>query len=210
MCQFKSGRAVYVDESHVTLYTLRGNDSHTDIAETNGIRDDGRPLDRQIPLEYIPVGDVDIQHPNRSWKLIFDDAKPLWWTESHTEDVISQFISAIEAEWDDGVFNYNGYCDLSSLTSLTVPLTVGGSCDLRSLTSLTVPLTVGGSCYLSSLTSLTVPLTVGGYCDLRSLTSLTVPLTVGGSCYLRSLTSLPREMTCNIKGEIYYKEKEKK
>ena len=124
-------------------------------------------------------------------------------------------VGADESKLDENG-RYEGYLDLSSLTSIPEGFnpTVGGSLDLSSLTSIPEGFnpTVGGSLYLSSLTSIPEGFnpTVGGSLYLNSLTSIPEGFnpTVGGSLYLRSLTSIPEGFNPTVGGSLYLRSRE--
>ena len=139
MCKAKSGVAIYINEAEVEIKTLPGEDSHTKIREAYKIRDDARPgAGRQNPVEYVPGDGADIREPGAGWRFVFDDQKPPWWTDAHTESAISQLSAAWSAEWDGNKINYSGDLNLGSLTSIPegVTLSAGGYLYLGSLTAI--------------------------------------------------------------------------
>ena len=101
MCQFKSGEAVKISESEVKVLTTYLQDSHTEIRKVHSIREDsGSPSDKfHTPVELIPSR-LDFDDPS-AWELVFDDAKPDWWTDSMTEQATSQLLSAAKFDFDD-------------------------------------------------------------------------------------------------------------
>jgi len=147
MCQYRSGKGVYVDDEYIRLHTLPDNDSHTKICESSGIHEeDGSALrNKQTPLEYVPSNNADLRNPRgKDWKLIFDAGKPDWWTDAHTTDVIRQFCDVIDGDWNGNILKRSGYLDLRSLTAIPegVTLSAGGYLDLRSLTAIPEGVTV--------------------------------------------------------------------
>jgi len=136
MCRRKSGEAVFIDETHVRVYVLGGEDSHTEICSAHKLRDDAGPLARRMtPVELVAVGDL---CDSGQWEFVFDAGRPEWWTEAHTAEAIRQLREAAGADWDGDELKYTGDLDLGGLTSLpaNAKLTAGGSLDLRGLTSL--------------------------------------------------------------------------
>jgi hypothetical protein len=186
-----------VDEAHVRVHTLKGDDSHEAIRKKCDIRDDAGGLAaRQTPVELICVDDL---RDTGQWEFTFDAGRPDWWTEAHMADARRQLTVAADADWDGDVLNYVGGLDLRGLTSLpaSAKLSAGGYLDLGGLTSLpaSAKLSAGGDLYLGGLTSLpaSAKLSAGGYLYLGGLTSLpaSAKLSAGGDLDLRGLTSLP-------------------
>ena len=137
MCHFRSGVGVLnMSDNMLSVKFLDGEDSHTKIRSTYYIRDDdGAGATRQTPLEYKPAKDLlDLE----SYELTFDAGRPDWWTEEHTEQAIRQFRADITPVIAARKWDWGGYLDLGSLTSLPegVTLSAGGYLCLRSLTSL--------------------------------------------------------------------------
>ncbi|MCK9327542.1 MAG: hypothetical protein M0P69_18760, partial [Bacteroidales bacterium] len=124
MCRFKSGMAVYVNESDVRVFTSINTDSHTDIRDEYNIRDDMSRMSiswRTTPLEYIPGNGANIIDPQSNgwdgWTLNFDAGRPDWWTEAHTKSATKQMRDAVKAHIDGKSFSAGGYIDLGNLTS---------------------------------------------------------------------------------------------
>jgi hypothetical protein len=175
MCKFISGVAVLAD-GQLKVYTLRDTDSHVEIYRHHKIRDDGSPgATRQTPVELIPVKSLERVE---DMEFMFDDQRPDWWTDEHTEQAKAQLFSAMRERWDGDTLRFKGDLYLSFLTSLpaNAKLSAGGDLYLRSLTSLpaNAKLSAGGDLYLSFLTSLpaNAKLSAGGDLDLSFLTSL--------------------------------------
>ena len=138
MCHNKSGEAVYYNDAEVSLKTLLGNDSHTEIRKVHNIREaqDG-VSERHTPLEYMPLrakrlGDF------AGYELVFDADRPAWWTESHTASAIAQFQAVILGELANGMRDYLSAAYLSGCTGLTtVELPAATTVHLRGCTGLT-------------------------------------------------------------------------
>ena len=155
MCKCISGIAV-LSNGKVKIYTSVKSDSHSDIREEYGIRDDNSPIaDRQTPIELVPItGLTEL----KDMEFRFDDCRPSWWTDNMTDDAKRQLFRALKNRWDGNKFEFIDYLYLSSLTSIPegVTLSAGGYLDLSSLTSIPEGVT----------------LSAGGYLDLGSLTSI--------------------------------------
>jgi len=137
MCRAISGIAVMKNESHVEVFTLKHSDSHQRIREYYKLRDHNNPLSAyQTPVELIPVDDLfDV----KGMTFIFDGGRPSWWTDSHTQDAISQLHQAWLSRWiDKRALPFPEDLDLSSLKALPqgIGISAQGSLILSSLTEL--------------------------------------------------------------------------
>jgi len=208
MCRKKSGVAVKSGDD-VVVYTIPGNDSHSDIREKHNLRDDASLMARyQTPVEFVPVrGLFDIA----DYEFAFDESQPEWWTDKMTESAKKQLFRAAMDEWDGKTLKSDKDIDLSSLTSISegVTLKAGGSIYLSSLTSISEGVTLEAGWYinLNSLTSISegVTLKAGWGINLSSLTSIPegVTLKAGGDINLSSLTSISEGVTLEAGGGIY-------
>jgi len=200
MCQFKSGIAIQVSESEVSVRVLPLNDSHTDIREKHKIPEDSMGgLSRfSTPVELIPTR-LDFEDKS-CWALVFDAGKPDWWVDCMTDQCIDQLLKAAKSDIEAiiGGQTYEKDLYLGRLTSIPEGFnpTVGGDLFLNSLTSIPEGFnpTVGGSLLLYRLTSIPDGFnpTVGGCLLLYSLTRIPDGFnpTAGGNLYLHSLTSI--------------------
>ena len=100
MCQFKSGIAVKLNESEVQVYTLSWNDSHNDIREQHGIKENGLGLlsNNSTPIELVPQSSPPKVNKPDDWKFIFDADYPDWWTDGMTEQATRQLLQAAKAD----------------------------------------------------------------------------------------------------------------
>lgn len=126
MCQHRS----YIVLETAKVLSLIDNDSHADIAEKHHLRDTALNQSRHCSIEMIP----DRLHDCSGWKLIFDDAKPDWWSEHHEKELRRQLARDHAVFWKDGEYKFGGDLNLISLTSLPADakLSAGGDLDLRS------------------------------------------------------------------------------
>jgi len=191
MCQFKSGIAIQVSESEVSVRVLPLNDSHTGIREKHHISEDNLGLSRfSTPVELVPTK-LDFEDKS-CWKFVFDAGKPDWWVDCMTDQCIDQLLKAAKSDIEAVMSGekYEEALYLNSLTSIPDGFnpTVGGDLFLNSLTSIPDGFnpTVGRSLYLGSLTS--IP---DGFNP-----------TVGGDLYLQSVTSIPASVRKNVKGQV--------
>ena len=182
MCQFKSGIAVKISEDDVKIFTLKGEDSHTEIRKEYNIRDGvGAGSTRQTPVELIPVRGL---LKKEDYKFVFDAYRPDWWTDNMTVSATNQLFSAVLAEIVNNTIKYEGSLDLRSLTTLPKGITieVGENINLDSLEVLPegAILKAGEDIYINSLTSMSKGATikVGRYIDLNSLTTLPKGVTI--------------------------------
>jgi len=182
MCQFKSGVAVKISEDDVKIFTLKGEDSHTEIRKEYNIRDGvGAGSTRQTPVELIPVRGL---LKKEDYKFVFDAYRPDWWTDNMTVSATNQLFSAVLAEIVNNTIKYEGSLDLRSLTTLPKGITieVGENINLDSLEVLPegAILKAGEDIYINSLTSMSKGATikVGRYIDLNSLTTLPKGVTI--------------------------------
>ena len=100
MCEFKSGIAVKLNESEVQVYTLPWNDSHNDIREQHGIKENGLGLlsNNSTPIELVPQSKpIKLNDPD-DWKFVFDADRPDWWTDGMTEQATRQLLQAAKAD----------------------------------------------------------------------------------------------------------------
>ena len=192
------------------LYFKSGVNSHSDIREEFGLKDD-KP-NEQVNLEAHLLGDF---FNIKDWKIVVDHDQanvPQWFIDDKPliQDLFIAFIEdEIKATKSTGT--YKGSLDLSYLKSgkgIILPKKMGGNLYLSGLTSaegLVLPKTIGGGLSLNNLTSasgLVLPQEIGGVLILNNLTSasgLVLPKTIGGNLYLNSLTSasglvLPKKM----------------
>ena len=159
MCQFKSGIAIQVSESEVSVRVLPLNESHANIRKKDNINEDNLGLSRySTPVELIPTR---LDFEDRScWELVFDAGKPDWWVDCMDEQCIDQLLKAAKSDFEAVMSGekYEKALDLRSLTSIPDGFnpTVGGDLYLHSLTSIPVGFnpTVGGYLFLNSLTSI--------------------------------------------------------
>jgi len=177
MCQFKSGVAVKISEDDVKVFTLKGEDGHTEIRKEYNIRDGmGAGSTRQTPVELIPIRGL---LKKEDYNFIFDADRPDWWTDNMTVSATNQLFSAVLAEIVNNTIKYKGYLDLDSLTTLPKGIT----------------LEVGNSIYLSSLEILRKGVTIEADRNiyLRNLIKLSkdVMLKAGDDIYLNRLATLP-------------------
>jgi len=208
MCRKKSGVAVK-SGNDVVVYTIPGNDSHSDIREKHNLRDDASLMARyQTPVEFVPVrGMFDI----KDYDFEFDESRPEWWTGAMTKSAKKQLFRAAMDEWDGKTLEAGLDINLSSLTTLPdgVTLKAGRYIYLNSLTTLPegVTLKAGGGIFLASLTTMPegVALEAGLDINLNSLTTLPggVTLKAGGNIHLASLTTLPDSVTLKAGWHIY-------
>ena len=166
MCKKKSGVAVKSGDE-VVVYTLPGNDRHTDIREKHNLRDDVSLMARyQVPVEFIPVrGLFEIE----DYEFAFDESRPEWWTDAMTESAKKQLFRAAMDEWDGKTLKVDRDINFSSLISIPegVTLEAGWNIYLDSLTSMCegVTLKAGWNIYLDSLTSMGGGVTLeAGWC----------------------------------------------
>ena len=113
MCSFKSGVPVYKSLTEVTLYTIKGEDSHTVIKEKYNIPDDfSRDGMRHCTAEYKPGANSSLCDPESNnwldWEFVFDSERPNWWNEEHTKSAICQLRKAVLSEWENGNRHYAG------------------------------------------------------------------------------------------------------
>jgi hypothetical protein len=232
MCKFKSGIAVRINESEVSVMVLDGLDNHSSIREKCNIKEADLGLSRySIPVELIPTK---LDFDDRScWEFVFDADKPDWWTDGMTEQCFDQLLTAAKADFEAMMNGQKRERDLnlSNLTSIPEGFnpTVRGSLWLDKLTSIpegfnpivglslildnltSIPKgfnpTVRGNLWLNRLTSIPEGFnpTVGGALLLDGLTSISEGFnpTVGENLYLMGCTSIPEELKKNVKGNIY-------
>ena len=128
MCQCISGVAVLSGET-VKVFTSTKSDSHNNIREVFGIRDDNSPFaDRQTPVELIPTTSLT---ELKGMKFVFDDKRPDWWTDNMTDDATRQLFSALNNRWDGNVFSLDGDINLGRLKSISAGVTLSAGSDLN-------------------------------------------------------------------------------
>ena len=204
MCQMISGIAVLTDGDKIKVYTSETSDSHSDIREEFGIRDDNSPIaDRQTPVELIPVESLtDVN----GMEFRFDAGKPNWWTDDMTDETVRQLYRALKNRWnkDRTVFEFAGHINLNNLRTIPAGITMksgGGGIYLDSLQSIAenVTLQAKGSIYLDSLQSIpeNVTLQAKGSIYLNSLQSIPdgVTLVAGRALHLKHVTSIADGVT---------------
>ena len=103
MCEFKSGIAVRISEEEVRVYTLPFIDSHTEIREKHGIKENGFGMlsNMSTPVELVPHGFPPNFKDSSSWKFKFDSDKPDWWIEGMTEQATRQLMEAAKADLEN-------------------------------------------------------------------------------------------------------------
>jgi len=212
MCQFKSGIAIKVSESEVSVRVLPLNDSHTDIREKYHISEDNLGLSRfSTPVELVPTK-LDFEDKS-CWKFVFDAGKPDWrWVDCMIDQCIDQLLKAAKSDIEAVMSGekYKKDLDLGRLTSIPIGFnpTVGGSLYLESLTSIPEGFNpiVGGRLYLESLTSIPEGFNpiVGGHLHLESLTSIPAGFnpTVGRNLHLSSLSRIPEGFNPTVGGNL--------
>ena len=171
MCNHKSGVGVKAGDD-VKVYSLPGEDSHTEIYEHYHIRSGlEAAVSRATSLELRPVrGMLRVE----DYDLCFDDVEPDWWTEQMTVSATKQLFEAAMAQWDGMTWRHGGDAGLGFLQSIPAGVT----------------LQIGGHAYLDSLQSIPEGVTLkigGGYARLGSLQSISegVTLEIGGSIYCK-------------------------
>ena len=201
MCQMISGIAVLTDGDKIKVYTSETSDSHSNIREEFGIRDDNSPIaDRQTPVELIPVESLtDVN----GMEVRFDAGKPNWWTDDMTDETVRQLYRALKNRWnkDRTVFEFAGHINLNNLRTIPAGITMksGGGIYLDSLQSIpeNVTLQAKGSIYLDSLQSIAenVTLQAKGSINLGRVTSIANGVTlVGENIMLISMKVMPEKV----------------
>jgi len=182
VCQFKSGIAVRINESEVSVKVLKLNDSHTDIHDKYYIRNCNHGLSRfSTPVELVPTK-LDFEDQS-CWTLVFDDCKPDWWTECMTDQCISQLLKAAK---DDFAALKKGrkYCSNSLSMDRLTSIPEGFNPNVRF------------NLYLNGLTRVPEDFkpTVGGDLHMPSLTSVPESFNpkVGGCLILTGVSQLPK------------------
>ena len=85
MCNWKSGIVVRVSEAECEVYTLSGQDSHTEIRKQHGISEDNGALSRaQTPVEFQPARGCEKLN---QFDLVYDAGKPDWVTPEMEERI---------------------------------------------------------------------------------------------------------------------------
>jgi len=208
MCKFKSGVAVKINEDDVKIYTLRGEDSHTEIRNEYNIRDDdGAGATRQTSVELIPVRGLS---KKEDYDFIFDAGKPDWWTDNMTISAVNQLFSAVKVEIVNNTIKYKGNLELNSLTTLpkSIILESDWNIYLGSLKSMSegITLEAGLNIFLGSLVTMSkgTTLKAGWNIYLRNLIKLSkgVIIKAGWDIELDSLKVLPKDVI--VKGNHIY------
>ena len=96
MCNWKSGIVVRVSEAECEVYTLSGQDSHTEIRKQHGISEDNGALSRaQTPVEFQPARGCEKLN---QFDLVYDAGKPDWVTPEMEERIKAKMFEATQAD----------------------------------------------------------------------------------------------------------------
>ena len=147
MCRFAS--AVLTKTS---VLWLKDSDSHTQILESNGIKDEAEPPDF-VKVELVPTGGNWLKMDK--WEFHIDqDVLPSWFNPVQDEHRARLALLKRFPHWN-GNIKTKGDLDLNSLTTLPA----------------NAKLSAGGDLYLNSLTTLAAnaKLSAGNYLDLGNL-----------------------------------------